>query len=280
MRRRLIPAPVLSYSRVFPAIGVHSTAAQPLSNSFEGRRLYSKNSEMDKNESTNTMQKLKRDQERLAQVIKNKPNNGDQAWETLWKEGVTPWDAGEAAPPLLHLLKTTNLVPNDARVLVPGCGSGYDVIAFATNSNRRVIGLEISETAAQVARKKLEESGIDKARADIRVGNFFTIEMDPFDVIYDYTFLCALPEELRGQWASGMSRLLKPSGSIITLIFPIGQFQGGPPYAMSIPLVKELLGGVGFEEVWRDNGDLKSVPARQGRERLLVWRRSHPAAKY
>src|SRR5690606_7283362 len=35
-----------------------------------------------------------------------------------WVEKTTPWDAGQAAPPLVSILHTVN----KGRVLVPGCG--------------------------------------------------------------------------------------------------------------------------------------------------------------
>lgn len=91
------------------------------------------------------------------------------------------------------------------------------------------------------------------------------------DFIYDYTFLCALEPAVRGEWADKMKSLLAPGGELLTLIFPIcdkvrGQnvdviyaFSNyrllfaaqpdGPPYAMSIELVSDLLLSHGFEAI-------------------------------
>jgi hypothetical protein len=68
-----------------------------------------------------------------------------------------------------------------------------------------------------------------------------------FDLIYDYTFLCALDPRERARWAQTMRRLLKPGGGeLITLIFPIGDYAGGPPHAMSQALVEGLLKQEGY----------------------------------
>ena len=38
-----------------------------------------------------------------------------------------------------------------------------------------------------------------------------------------------------------------PGGELLTCVFPIGEREGGPPFAMSVPLVRALLEPVGFE---------------------------------
>ncbi|KAJ3058904.1 hypothetical protein HDU98_005038, partial [Podochytrium sp. JEL0797] len=59
-----------------------------------------------------------------------------QFWDTLWTNGTTPWDLGNASKALLSVLKSheTVLFPPQKEthtVLIPGAGRGYDVIAFA-----------------------------------------------------------------------------------------------------------------------------------------------------
>jgi hypothetical protein len=57
-----------------------------------------------------------------------------------------------------------------------------------------------------------------------------------------------------------------------TLVFPIGDFQGGPPFALSPTIVESLLEPAGFERV-----SLTEVPheqwARERPEFLYRWRR-------
>ncbi|KAI3882596.1 hypothetical protein MKW92_051848 [Papaver armeniacum] len=71
-------------------------------------------------------------------------------WDKCWEQGLTPWDLGQPTPVLLQLLDKETLPKG--RVLVPGCGAGYDVIAIA-NPERYVVGLELSENAVKRARE-------------------------------------------------------------------------------------------------------------------------------
>ena len=75
----------------------------------------------------------------------------------------------------------------------------------------------------------------------------------------DYTFLCALKPEMREAWAKQMRQLLAPGGELLTLIFPLKSFHpdptAGPPYLMSVDLVKGLLEPLGFIST-----ELKPVP--------------------
>ncbi|KAG0483196.1 hypothetical protein HPP92_011280 [Vanilla planifolia] len=65
-------------------------------------------------------------------------------WERCWEEGLTPWDLGQATPIITNLVQTGKFPRG--RALVPGCGSGYDVVAMAT-PERYVVGLDISSIA-------------------------------------------------------------------------------------------------------------------------------------
>lgn len=83
----------------------------------------------------------------LRQIVHSHSSDG---WEKSWRQGVTPWDLGQPTPILLHLLQTASLPKG--RVLLPGCGSGHDVIAIAS-PDRYVVGLDISESAIEIATK-------------------------------------------------------------------------------------------------------------------------------
>ncbi|CAI5505266.1 unnamed protein product [Closterium sp. Naga37s-1] len=46
-------------------------------------------------------------------------------------------------------------------------------------------------------------------------------------------FFCALPPSLRGKWAAKSAELLAPQGVFYTLMYPLDDHEGGPPYAVS-----------------------------------------------
>jgi len=162
-------------------------------------------------------------------------------WDAMWKAGLKVGDAfdtGTPAPCLLNEL-AMDRVPQ-GKALVPGCGRGYDVYALASPT-RVAVGVELSEGAVQAARA-FQYPCSTPANATFKQGNFF--ELDPqekFDFIYDYTFLCALDPTVRGDWAKQMGVLTKPGGLLLTLVFPICEKTGGPPFAVNLQLVEDLL---------------------------------------
>lgn len=165
----------------------------------------------------------------------------DRTWIKAWEAGRTPWDTGRAVPALVKLVEERTLP--EGRALVPGAGSGYDVLALASPT-RQVIGLDIAEGAKRRFEGLRQEAGISADRAEVIVTNFFDYQAEePFDMIWDYTFLCALDPGIRAKWAQRIDELLAPDGELVTLIFP-GVDKGpneGPPYAMSPELLKDLL---------------------------------------
>ncbi|OMO89153.1 TPMT family [Corchorus olitorius] len=106
------------------------------------------------------------------------------------------------------------------RVLVPGCGTGYDVVAMAC-PGRHVVGLDISEEAIKKA-KQMSSSSPNGDYFTFLTADFFTWHpTDLFDLIFDYTFFCAVEPHLRSAWAQQIQKFLKPDGELITLMFPV-----------------------------------------------------------
>lgn len=173
----------------------------------------------------------------------------------MWNNGLPPGTAFDKETPSPLLLKLINedQIPY-GRALVPGCGRGYDVTALA-HRDRVVLGLDIAERAIEAAKQRLdqlpESQCSAKESAIFSTDSFFdldtTVPEYQFDFIYDYTFLCALEPDIRTDWAKKMSELVKPGGELLTLIFPIGDKVGGPPFKVSLELVKGLLEPVGFQ---------------------------------
>ncbi|EPS63916.1 hypothetical protein M569_10868, partial [Genlisea aurea] len=178
---------------------------------------------------------------KFQQVFRSETNG---YWDRCWEEGLTPWDLGSPTPLLLQLHNTGSLPTG--RALVPGCGSGYDVEAIAC-PERHAIGLEISDSAIKKA-KELHSLSRHAAHFDFIKADFFSWSpTELFDLIFDYTFFCAIRPESRSLWGVKMSELLKPGGELITLIYPIDEHEGGPPYKVSVADYEEVLHPVGFQ---------------------------------
>ena len=170
----------------------------------------------------------------------------NSVWETLWNEGITPWDLGRPTDVLISELEYHKLRP--IKSLIPGCGAGYDVISLARyldmncedNKDRQVppkkvvVGLDISLTslrhAQNVIQNSIERDGPlyhNNIRIELYKGDFFqppstwdfvfgtgqnldsnSSAPPDFDFVFDYTFFCALPPALRNQWGYQMNQLL------------------------------------------------------------------------
>lgn len=190
-------------------------------------------------------------------------------WEKYWAEGLTPWDLGQATPVVQHLVHTGTLPKG--RVLVPGCGSGYDVVAMAS-PERYVVGLDISDSAV----KKATEWSSSLPNANnftFLVADFFSWQPTKlFDLIFDYTFFCAINPCMRSAWAQKIRDCLKPDGELITLIYLISCQDGGPPYNTSVADYEEVLNPMGFKALSTVDNEL-AVGNRKGREKLVRWKR-------
>ncbi|KAF9003216.1 S-adenosyl-L-methionine-dependent methyltransferase [Cyathus striatus] len=198
------------------------------------------------------------------------------SWDDAWKANVIPWDSGDVQPPLKEAISGLSL-PAVGRALVPGCGTGYDVLYIASTLGWETVGFDISETALQAAKTNLEsKSNVPNSdKVKFQQGNFFTLsvpEDQKFDLVYDYTFFVAIPPTRRPDWGKKMADLIKPGGHLITLVFPIDPpTELGPPYFVRPEHYIELLAG-NFEKVV-DKEPETALPHHKGREQLVVWRR-------
>jgi SAM-dependent methyltransferase len=143
-------------------------------------------------------------------------------WEGAWVRGVTPWETNKPSPLLTALLTGSPLLSSKlpiGRVLVPGCGSGADALACAQAGKREVLAVDLSQTAIELCKvrhkKTIKEQDL---KLTFQVADFFKLSTKPFDAIFDYTFLQALPKSVWPAWRDTMKRLLKPQGYAAPLL--------------------------------------------------------------
>lgn len=162
-------------------------------------------------------------------------------WDQRFAEGDTPWDRGAASPQLGIWLAAGVLKP--CRILVPGCGSGYEVAALA-QKGFDVTGLDYSPEAIVLTRKQLDALGVN---ASVVEADALAWQPEkPFDAIYEQTCLCALyPDQWRA-YADQLHRWLAPSGKLLALFVQMlrpGAAEGkieGPPYHCDIHAMRAL----------------------------------------
>ena len=76
-----------------------------------------------------------------------------QFWQEQFEQGHTPWDRGGVHPQREEWLASGSLSP--CRILVPGCGSGYEVVTLA-QAGFNVTGVDYAPIAIARSRKALD----------------------------------------------------------------------------------------------------------------------------
>ncbi len=198
-------------------------------------------------------------------------------WEAAWQSGDTGWDQGRSPAALDEALEQ-GLLGSPGRALVPGCGTGYDVFTLA-RAGFDALGVDLATSARAPFEAARERADAPTAR--LHIGDFFQDSLPgaPFDLIWDYTFLCAIEPSMREAWASRMAALVRPGGLLATLLFPVvlddpsptTSDDPGPPYRLHPDWVAALLEPHFSPSLLR--AATQSVAARQGREFLALWRR-------
>ncbi len=192
------------------------------------------------------------------------PTPNDAAfWDERYRAGRIAWDFGRVPRALTDFLRRGG---GGGRALVPGCGSAYEVRAFH-QAGWDVLALDFSAAAVARARSILGALG-----ERVVVADFFTHAFDPpgFDLIYERTFLCALPPDVWPTYARRMAELLKPGGLLCGFFF-FGPEDEPPPYPISPAELDELLGPACTRI--SDEPVTDSLPLYAGKERWQVWRK-------
>ncbi len=186
---------------------------------------------------------------------------GPEFWDARFREGFTPWDAGKVPAALRDFLTRE---PAGLRVLVPGCGSGYEVQALAA-AGHDVRAIDFSPAAVEAAQRVLGPQG-----HLVTLGDFFTLAAGDFDLVYERALLCALPRRLWSRWAARVAEVLRPRGRLAGFFFRSDD-ERGPPFGLHDGEPERLLAPA-FEQI-EDAAVADSIPVFAGRERWQVWRR-------
>jgi len=163
-------------------------------------------------------------------------------WQTRFETGTTPWDRGAPSPQLLRWRDAGAFLAGTT-VLVPGCGSGWELAELAA-AGVSVTGLDYAAAAVDRSRQHLAERGLqaDVVQADVLQWS----PAAPVDTIYEQTCLCALHPDHWTAYAAQLHAWLKPGGRLLALFMqapaagaPDG-YLTGPPYHCDIHAMRAL----------------------------------------
>lgn len=190
-------------------------------------------------------------------------------WEQWYVEEFTPWDQGAPIPLLVDALDA-GLLGEPGTAFVPGGGRGHDASALAEAGWRTTV-VDISPTAASAAKTRYPSldyvigDALDPATVLGRIGMV--------DLMWDHTFFCAFPVEMRPRVAALAAAVVKPGGLLASGVFPIDKprEEPGPPWAYQPDDLGDLL--TGFELVHLGE-PVKQASQFGYRHQLAVWRRT------
>jgi len=167
-------------------------------------------------------------------------------WEQRYQKGETGWDRGAASPALSHWLAAelagdlqgdlTGELTEAARILIPGCGRGHEVLALAERGFD-VTAIDIAPSAVAHLKQQLIEAQL---QAEVILGDLFSYAPEAsFDAVYEQTCMCAIQPDQRAAYEQQLYGWLKPGGRLLALFMQTGA-EGGPPFHCDVPDMRGL----------------------------------------
>lgn len=197
-------------------------------------------------------------------------------WDERYRAGETPWDKGEAAPPLVSWLRD-HPGKMTGTVLIPGCGTGHDVRAIAANERTsRPIGLDLSPTAIAFCQQR-PIVGTEQ----YLTGDLFALPeklRGTCDWVWEHTCFCAIDPAHRDDYVAAVASALKAGGHLLA-VFYLNPYRedhqpgGGPPHGCSIEELHQRFTRQAPFTIVKQSEPTTSYPERQGREALFQFLR-------
>ena len=163
-------------------------------------------------------------------------------WNERFRTRTTGWDRGAVNPQLVAWMAHGQLQP--CRILVPGCGSGHEVLHLAA-AGFEVTALDYAVEAVDLVKSRLDAAGLcaQVVQTDVRHWH----APAPFDAVWEQTCLCALYPDDWQTYARRLHGWLKPDGRLFALFMQSpkpGAEDGwiqGPPYHCDIQAMRAIL---------------------------------------
>ena len=117
----------------------------------------------------------------------------------------------------------------DLNILIPGAGMGYEAIYLHQKGYTNVHVLDIAKKPLAEIALKCENFPEDH----LHCTNFFDFQKEPFDMILEQTFFCAIATDKRNEYAKKVHSLLKTNGKLVGLMFNAPMYSDHPPFGGS-----------------------------------------------
>lgn len=188
-------------------------------------------------------------------------------WDEIYRNNSVSWDI-KTPTPVFETLMDAGKFMKPGKILIAGCGKGYDAV-LAAKKGYDVYADDFSIEAIKFARDLAEK---EKVKVNFLLEDIFRLDSiyrEYFDYIYDYVTYCAVLPERRKEYAEKMAGLLKPGGRFIALLFPVENREGGPPYAVDVEEFYDLVSR--HLSIIFSSKKINSIKPRKGREILQIY---------
>lgn len=154
-------------------------------------------------------------------------NFDEQYWTERYHKGTDGWDIGEVSTPIKEYID--QITNKDLKILIPGAGNSHEAEYIHNQGFKNVYVCDLSE--APLNNLKTRVSTFPEHH--LIHGNFFEIN-NQYDLIIEQTFFCALDPIMREKYVHQMSRIIKPKGRLVGLLFSKEFDRDGPPFGGTI----------------------------------------------
>lgn len=195
-------------------------------------------------------------------------------WQTRFAAGNLPWDRGTPNPQLRQWLADGTLA-SGSRVIVPGCGQGWEVVELA-QAGCATTGLDFVPDALALCQRHLDAAGASAALVEANVLHWQPAA--PVDAVFEQTCLCALYPDYWTHYAAQLHAWLRPGGQLLALFMQLADravnpdgFIEGPPYHCDIHAMRAIFPATLWE--WPKPPYPAVVPRAGQRELAVALRR-------
>lgn len=149
-----------------------------------------------------------------------------------------PWSIGEPQPELAALIEAGKF---HGQVLDVGCGEAA-ISLYLAERGYSTVGLDISPTAVELARKLASERGLTTATFEVADITSFTGFDGRFGTIVDSTLFNSIPAAARPGYQEAIVKAAAPGASYFVLVFDKAAMPEGPgPSAVTEDELREAV---------------------------------------
>jgi SAM-dependent methyltransferase len=178
--------------------------------------------------------------------------------------GRAGWDVGGPTPPLRAYFDQL-LVARQPRILIPGAGRAYEAEYLHHLGFRHVVVADLAPEPLAALASRVP----DFPKDNLWQADFFALPpTEPFDLLIEQNFFCALDPALRPAYARQCAALLRPGGRLAGLLFDtLFPNAAEPPFGGSRAEYQAYFAPY-FKFIHFDTAT-NSLPARAGRELFI-----------